>query len=318
MKRYTLGPPRPGAEKPRKGDLKYVAACKSKAWSIVSWRKDNPNEKRVRCFRCNSWRHPGECRLWKGAQDFVRMKEGLQKFDSWLYLVTTHDPVKWDYNMYRMWKDDGICWNRLRTRMNKTCGKSQYVCLMERHLISGQPHSNIALHNEQMLAACQVAGCTHLEVTPCKPCRGCRGTGTKKRLCKGYAELRKVLRSWATAAGYGKVIWLEPIYDRAGIAGYFQKLSDLLIGDESRRTKVDFVKEITGNAVKGEVRTQTPDHDAPKNFRRLRPSHGLLPPVLKNGDWTGEMVQKALEAVEAQLEAEGTLAKSKKPISVKP
>ncbi len=244
----------------------------------------------------------------------MRIKAGMEDYDGWTYVVLTHDPAKWKYDMKAMWKADGKCWNRLRTRMNKRIGKSHYVCVMERHLKSGQPHSNIAIHNQAMLNVCKIEGCGHIESTKCEPCRGCRETGTKKRLCEGFRKLRQVIRSWAMAAGYGKVIWLEPIYDRAGLAGYLQKLSDLLIGDTTRAKKEELVKELVGSAKKGPIRTQTPDQDAPPHFRRLRPSRGLLPPVKKNPEYTGEMVQKVLEVVEAQLQAEGTLAKVLVPV----
>ncbi len=113
----------------------------------------------------------------------------------------------------------------------------------------------------------------------------------------------------AMKAGYGKVMWLEPIYDRGGIAGYMQKLSDVLIGDKKREDDryKKAAAELVGAAKKGFAQNQIP-MEAPPHFRRLRASQGLLPPVKKDPEITGELVQKMLEVVEAQLERDGLLA----------
>lgn len=116
----------------------------------------------------------------------------------------------------------------------------------------------------------------------------------------------------AMAAGYGKVMWMEPVHDRTGLAGYLQKLSDCLIGDEARdMSRYNAAKEMVGGSKKGIAINQIPDQEAPPHFRRLRPSRGLLPPVKKNQEITGEMIQDMLEVVEARLEAEGKLANAR-------
>jgi hypothetical protein len=58
-------------------------------------------------------------------------------------------------------------------------------------------------------------------------------------------------------SNFGKRLWLEPIRDKEAIAGYFVKL----MGEVTKGSQVPVM--------------------APKHFRRIRASRGLLPPTFK-------------------------------------
>src|SRR5207248_2094607 len=83
-------------------------------------------------------------------------------------------------------------------------------------------------------------------------------------------DWKAVRRHWlkpnAVGCGFGPVLWVEPMRSAGAMAGYLVKLA----------------RELTGAEHKG----QTPV-DAPRNFRRLRASHGLLPPPYKDESLTG-------------------------------
>jgi len=73
--------------------------------------------------------------------------------------------------------------------------------------------------------------------------------------------------------GFGSICHMKPVYNREGMAGYLLK----------------FLKELTGASKKGQIPV-----NAPKGFRRLRASKGLLPKRKKDPDWTGRLVKSPL------------------------
>lgn len=95
-----------------------------------------------------------------------------------------------------------------------------------------------------------------------------------------YYALKKPFKEWrwfhddiernAKAVGFGWVHWAQPMREgtHEGMAGYLTKLA----------------KELTGASAKGQI-----PWDAPRHFRRLRASRGLLPPITKTG-MIGRMV----------------------------
>jgi len=247
-------------ERKRRWEPLYITACRENRWSIATWPKSDPSRVMFRPFRCRSWRHEGDCRWWKGAQDFVRIKEGLATYDDWLYLVFTYDQKRWagSYDAYRA---GGTIWNRLHSALRRRFGKLAYIQTWERHK-TGWPHLNVVVHNEAMLAACSEPSCTHVQ---------------GKRLCAGYARLRREISALAVKAGFGFRMWLEPVRQHEAMASYINKLS----------------KELVGAATKDQV----PDN-APRHFRRIRASRGLLPPVYKNADVSGMLVREPTDLLE--------------------
>ncbi len=88
----------------------------------------------------------------------------------------------------------------------------------------------------------------------------------------------------AVEVGFGYVINVETVRDNVQMAGYITKLSRQLSA---------LPKEMTGASVKD----QTPMM-APKHFRRIRASRGLLPPTLSHGgEWTGRIIMKSIDEV---------------------
>jgi len=246
-----------------------ILACELGSWTVKTWRKDDPGKVGYRRFECRSWRHEGECRQWKGAQDFVRVKEALESRDGWLYLVLTFDQSRWK-NEWSAYRGGGKMWhNRLRSLLIRKYGKIDYVQTWERHQ-SGFPHVNLVIHNKAMLTACAVEDCTHR-----------RRVGSRVRLCAGYAALRQEIKQLAVRAGFGPVIWMEPMRGREALAGYVTKLS----------------RELVGAGVKNQVPVNAPSH-----FRRLRASRGLLPPPHKNDKVTGELLKVPVELLKVPVE----------------
>lgn len=77
---------------------------------------------------------------------------------------------------------------------------------------------------------------------------------------------REWIRPAAQACGFGKVCWVEPVTSLDMMADYLVKLAcELTDADEKGQTPIA----------------------APRHFRRLRASQGLLPPPHKNPDITG-------------------------------
>lgn len=87
----------------------------------------------------------------------------------------------------------------------------------------------------------------------------------------------------AMACGFGGICCHKPIRDEVGMAGYLTKLS----------------MELTGAAKKDQVPV-----NAPRHFRRLRASRGMLPPRAKSEEYTGKLVRERLP-VEPILDVEG-------------
>jgi hypothetical protein len=92
-------------------------------------------------------------------------------------------------------------------------------------------------------------------------------------------DWRAVRKQWfkphAVECGFGPIMWCEPMRYAGAMAGYLTKLA----------------KELGGSNNKG----QTPVM-APRGFRRIRASVGLLPPPYKDPDISGFLHQCAIDA----------------------
>lgn len=96
-----------------------------------------------------------------------------------------------------------------------------------------------------------------------------------------HVALRKlVLTPMCRATGFGFCKWAEPLKDSERMAGYITKLG----------------LELTGSHHKN----QTPVN-APKHFRRIRASRGLLPKRFKDDTITGQLFKLAFGEVNKQL-----------------
>lgn len=220
--------------------MRYLDACRDAAWHLKVWPKGEPSSVRVVPYRCRSWRHAGNCCLWKGAQDFVRIRDALASKPGWVYVVLTYRQSAWP-NPTVLYRAGVAHWSALRQRIQRRYGKLAYVQTWERHQ-SGFPHVNVTIHNPAFF----------------------------RSACDDWRGLRAIVEEMAVAVGFGFRVWLEPLKDRDAMAGYLVKLA----------------RELTGAGAKD----QTPTN-APRHFRRLRASRGLLPPPHKNPAMTGELVR---------------------------
>ena len=105
-----------------------------------------------------------------------------------------------------------------------------------------------------------------------------------------FAELcnenwRGVKSDWvephAMASGFGLNSYVEPVRDSSAMAGYCVKLL-ATIGEVSKLSQAPV--------------------NAPKNFRRLRASRGILPPPIKNPNITGALQMEPFERTEHRWE----------------
>jgi hypothetical protein len=186
-------PPDPEEGQPK---LSYVAACECGAWTIEVWPRDDPQRSKIVPFKCRSWRHAGECRLWKGAQDFVRMKEAMEKYDYWSHVnLTFEQPVgkNMDY-LFRKGKD---LWAKLRKRLNRRLKPMKYIQTWEVHR-SGVPHLHVALMSVKLF---------------------------ESAICDPWDNWEWLLQTDAVECGFGPVGWCERLDSKEAMAGYLGKLA---------------------------------------------------------------------------------------------
>lgn len=233
--------------KPVDNSPRSVVACHNKAWSLKLWKKSAPAEQINVPFTCRTWRHEGPCQKFKGAQDFVRIREGLQKYDGWVYIVLTYEDRRGSVdNIYRKIGRQLQHFRQWIQRNYAAAGeKVQYIALIEQHR-DGFPHVNLLVHTRQFV----------------------------NEAADNWKKLRRRVKRHATATGFGKIFWLQPMRDKEAMSAYFVKLC----GEVSKMNQAPL--------------------KAPSNFRRLRSSVGLLPPVNKDPEMTGELLKVGVELAE--------------------
>ncbi len=195
-----------GPKSPLKSpSLRYVRWCQDRSAYLIVWPVGFPYDRKSIRYLCRSWRHPGDCQRWKGAQDFVRCRDAiLSKGSEWVYIVLTlpHRRFKSEQEAYRA---GYRYWDALRKRLTRAYGRIEYLQTWEKHKESDFPHVNIVIHNDAIW-----------------------------RLCKdgGWQSWRQKLMSEAVAVGFGFVLWVEPLRPGRGetLAGYLTKLSRELTG----------------------------------------------------------------------------------------
>jgi len=222
-------------------DMRYLDACEDCLWCLRLWKQTHPDKVFEANFTCRSWRHPGECCQWKGAQDFARVRDAIRSRSDWVYLVFTFDPSTIE-SPFAAFVRGVILWSAFRKRFKRKWGAYAYVQTWEVHA-SGWPHVNVCIANPEF----------------------------HRVACGNWRLLRRRwFRPAAMACGFGKVCWLKPYHSADGLAGYITKLA----------------RELVGAKTKNQVPVS-----APRHFRRLRASYGLLPPPIKNPDISGFLAQ---------------------------
>lgn len=231
--------------------MRSIDACEEGSWSIVTWKKDGGEEPAVMPFRCRSWRHEGDCRRECGACDFVRIREGLERFEAWTYCVFTYPHKEWP-DVTKLFRFGLVSWARLRKRFIRQFGNIKYIQTWEKHK-SGYPHVNVVISNAIF-----------------------QKTAAKER---NY-NFPKFLSPMVEECGFGWKCYAEPIKSAERMAGYITKLG----------------LELTGATVKNQVPV-----NAPRHFRRIRASRGVLPKRYKNDEVTGMIVRVPADIAAQQL-----------------
>ncbi len=181
-------------------------ACEHGQWHLHLWPSDQAHEdadcRRIP-FLCRSWRHDGECRLWRGAYDFVRARAALESRDDWVYIVLTFHQRETAVLRLQTYGIAGRCWDRLNKRLSRAYPKLQYLVTMERHQ-KGGCHMNVVIGHPQLAS--------HVELD-------------------WRRWRRNVLRPSAVECGFGPVCWVERVATvDGGLAAYVTKLGKELTG----------------------------------------------------------------------------------------
>lgn len=181
--------------------MDYVTACQQSAWSIETWPVDQPEERVSHTFRCRSWRCQGECRQWKGAQDFARIKIAMESREHWCHMVMTYRHGAGQPTA-KTFRECVLHWSKFRKRLTREYGEIKYIQTWEVHR-SLWPHCHIAISNPFLQKACAWHPKTNW--------------------------IKLLLRS-ASECGFGYVGWLEPIRSTGQMAGYLSKVFRELTG----------------------------------------------------------------------------------------
>lgn len=182
--------------------MKYVEACRNKSWHLMLT-EECIDDARPVVYRCRSWRHNGECCQWKGAQDFVRVKEGIESRGCWVYAVLTFAQNEW-WDWREQYTLSYPMWSQMRLRLTRRYGPIAYIQTWERHVKQGI-HVNLLISNRDIW----------------------------ERTMFGCDEwLQLFLRPSAIALGFGPRCWAEHMRDNSteSMAGYLTKLARELVG----------------------------------------------------------------------------------------
>jgi hypothetical protein len=253
-----------------------VEACQRKRWSLLLWKRGavdratgeiSSDQSPVRIpFLCGSWRCQ-RCRLWRGALDWSRVRDGLASRDWWLYVVLTFDPSRFGgledaAGAWRAYKAGYQLWSEgLKRALERAVGRIEYVQTWERHR-SGWPHVNVLLTGAGLRELVAREGLVEREIS---------GPSGRVRRAAFPRRFRRKLLDLAAHHGFGRMGWVE-LVDRGrpdAMAGYLVKLA----------------RELTGSSNEATKGYQSP-LNAPRHFRRIRASRGVLPPI-PTGELTG-------------------------------
>lgn len=181
----------------------YIDCCQAQCWHLELWEENDPKKLAARVvFRCKSWRHRGSyCERWKQAQDYARVKEAIERFKDWYYLVLTFDQNAWP-DKTDLYRAGAVIWSRLRKRLVHHHGAMRYVQTWERHA-NGGAHVNVMLNSPGLWAE----------------------FGTDWQACRQW------MNPHAIEAGFGLRLWVETIRQGSGeMANYFCNLAKELVG----------------------------------------------------------------------------------------
>jgi hypothetical protein len=227
---------------PHASPFSSVRACQKGSWMLWTYNKQR-KELKARQYKCDSWRHEGECSRRRNQQDFARICQAIDDrgVDKCTYVVLTvnrkdfRDPV----SAYLEWKS---CWAKLRKRLVREYGKLEYVMTMERHR-DGFPHGNLIIYNQGIYDAA----------------KGYHDAKSR------HADLRTTeketrLSPHVTASGFGKIFWMDPIRSSSEIAAYIMKI----VGEVAKEEQLPI------NAPRHFRRIRSSNGFLPKTYKQLR------------------------------------------------
>ena len=255
-----------------------AVACERAAWSLLTWRKadfdaatgqlaQGAAPPAFQPFLCGSWRC-ARCRRWRGAVDWSRASCAILERPWWLYVVLTFDPARWA-SAEAAYLGAGKCWDEhLRQALRGRAAGFAYLQTWEATR-AGWPHVNLLLTGDRLRAWVESLGIARETTT------SSMGLARSTLLPRRW---RRWLRAAALRSGFGPVVWAEVVAPENGaaLAGYLTKLARELVGEGGKDYQTPF--------------------EAPKGFRRLRASRGVLPPgpgCRGAGFVTGAVVRRA-------------------------
>lgn len=313
-------------ERPKPNAPRYIHACHAEKWSLELWPKDRPDQIRRLPARCMSWRHDGPCAEAKAKQDYARIAEALDGEDraTVVYAVFTLDPSAWSAAgwtgpateriagalenqraMDAAYKELVVRWRELIRRIRQEYGAVEYVATVEAHR-SGWPHLNVILVSDILARAVRMED-------------SCLDGWARK--ARGREVARNVFWGMLEQSGFGPMAFAEVASPLTGdgkdrLAAYISKLSNSVGKPFEGDCGGGLIDSIEGRLVSELVKLSQTPHDAPPNFRRLRCSKGFLPPVRRNPDITGQMLdewgrrvgKRQIDAIIGAIDRVGTLA----------
>lgn len=262
---------------------RYVTKCSQGAWHLLLHRFDprtgELGDSFRKPFKCCAWRHPGECRRKKAAQNFSRVNAALLRYQARevVFMVLTVKPSQYKsrYEAFRALCDN---WGSLAKAINREWGRFGYVATVE-VTKAGWAHLNVLLCSSTLSRAIG---------------RGCRpGRNGMPARSPGASGWRGVawLKKHAVLCGFGPMLSVEPAGSRRAAAGYVVKIA----GEVEEPATRESAGQSAGEVVKW---SQLPEK-APAHFRRIRSSVRFLPKVLKREGITGELIKSPLPEVAA-------------------
>jgi len=181
--------------------MDYITACQIEAWTLQTWPKLEPGNVQSSPFRCGSWRHEGPCRQFKGAQDFVRIRQAIEENTSWMHIVLTYPTWK-STDVVALYRQGLHDWSKLRKRTQRRYGNYKYIQVWEQTR-KGYPHCHMAVSCTQLFEACST---------------------------DPIWNFHTLLREHAVDCGFGRIGWCDAIRDSGAMAGYLAKLCREMTG----------------------------------------------------------------------------------------
>lgn len=332
---------------PRNSLPKYVRACQGKAWSLALWEKSKTREKRFVCFECRSWRCTARCKRLDGtlqqgercdccscrnaAQWFGRIKSAFDRLpEHWNFLTLTFDQKRFVRQHVKRCKG---CASMLS---QEAAPVGDRKALLQKKLRGDFQRAPVTAWPQKIRECAERAAFKRVyrvwqllykRIT--RKLKEFRWDGRRwvkrpkgdrdrekvlviaaiEQHSKGWPHLHVALRhavlhSYCTGES-ARVLWVRWLKNEAMRCGFGFKGS--ISAARNRDAIAGYVVKVS--AIPGELSkgVQVPVR-APKGFRRIRASHGLLPPKTKNENVTGALFQEKARDLE-RVYAEALKAK---------